>query len=142
MKNMITLCLLFVYGVSFGQFCEDFNDQDISNWNGVAAGANTADPFGPSGDANDYFLHSYDASGASYIYNNVDYAGNWQEYDGQCLCWDFQVIEDGGFGDPVSPRLIIYTGSPTSPTATATFVANIQTVEGGGWVHVCAPIDI
>ena len=142
MKNMITLCLLFVYGVSFGQFCEDFNDQDISNWNGVAAGANTADPFGPSGDANDYFLHSYDASGASYIYNNVDYAGNWQEYDGQCLCWDFQVIEDGGFGDPVSPRLIIYTGSPTSPTATATFVANVQTVEGGGWVHVCAPIDI
>lgn len=142
MKNIITLCLLLCYGVSFGQFCEDFNDQDISNWNGVAAGANTADPFGPSGNADDFFLHSYDASGSSYIYNDVDYAGDWREYNGQCLCWDFQVIEDGGLGEPLSPRLIIYTGSPTSPTATATFVANVQTVEDGGWVHVCAPIDV
>lgn len=141
MKNTITLCLLFFYGVSFGQFCEDFNDQDISNWNGVAAGANTADPFGPSGNADDFFLHSYDASGASYIYNDVDYSGDWREYEGQCLCWDFQVIEDGGLGEPLSPRLIIYSGPPTSPTASATFVATVQTTEGGGWVHVCAPIE-
>lgn len=141
MRNIFTLCLLFVCGVSFGQFCEDFNDQDISNWNGVAAGASTADPFGPSGNADDFFLHSYDSSGSSYIYNNVDYAGDWREYDGQCLCWDFQVIEDGGFGEPLSPRLIIYSGSPTSPTASATFVASVQTVENGGWVHVCAPIE-
>jgi hypothetical protein len=141
MKNTITMCLLFFCGVSFGQFCEDFNDQDISNWNGVAAGANTADPFGPSGNADDFFLHSYDASGSSYIYNDVDYSGDWREYEGQCLCWDFQVIEDGGLGEPLSPRLIIYSGSPTSPTAAATFVATVQTTEGGGWVHVCAPIE-
>jgi hypothetical protein len=141
MKNMITLCLLLFCGVSFAQFCDDFNDQDVSNWLGVAAGANTADPFGPSGNADDFFLHSYDDQGASYIYNDIDYAGNWLEFEGQCLCWDFQVIEDGNFGDPVSPRLIIYTGSPTSPTASATFVANVTTVEDGGWVHVCAPIE-
>ncbi|KAB8152105.1 T9SS type A sorting domain-containing protein [Kordia sp. TARA_039_SRF] len=144
MKNTITMCLLLAWGVSFGQFCEDFNDgnPDIANWLGVAAGANTADPFGPSGTADDIFLHSYDDQGASYIYNNVDYAGDWREFDGQCLCWDFQVIEDGNFGEPVSPRLIIYTGPPTSPTASATFVANVQATEGGGWVHVCAPINI
>lgn len=142
MKNMITLCLLLFYGVSSAQFCEDFNDQNISNWNGVAAGASTADPLGPSGNSDDFFLHSYDASGSSYIYNDVDYGGDWREYNGQCLCWDFQVIEDGGLGEPLSPRLIIYSGSPTSPTAAATFVATVQTVEDGGWVHVCAPIEI
>lgn len=141
MKNMITLCLLLICGVSFGQFCEDFNDQDISNWNGVAAGASTVDSPGPSGNTDDFFLHSYDASGSSYIYNDVDYGGDWREYNGQCLCWDFKVINDGNLGEPLSPRLIIYSGSPTSPTASATFVANVSISEGEGWVHVCAPID-
>ena len=142
MKNIFTLCLLLTCGVTFGQFCEDFDNQDISNWNGVAAGASTVDSPGPSGNADDFFLHSYDASGSSYIYNDVDYGGDWREYDGKCLCWDFKVINDGNLGAPLSPRLIIYSGSPTSPTASATFVANVSIAEGEGWVHVCAPIDI
>jgi hypothetical protein len=62
--------------VSFGQFCEDFNDQNIANWNSVAADASTADLFGPSGNADDFFLHSYDSSGSSYINNDVDYGGD------------------------------------------------------------------
>ena len=142
MKNITTLCLLLFCGVSFGQFCEDFNDQDIANWNGVAAGQSTAESPGPSGNADDFFLHSYDASGSSYIYNDVDYAGDWREYNGKCLCWDFKVINDGGLGTPLSPRLIIYSGPPTSPTAAATFIASVSISEGEGWVHVCAPIDI
>ncbi|MEM6721496.1 MAG: hypothetical protein AAF611_19375 [Bacteroidota bacterium] len=141
MKNISTLCLLLCCCVSFGQFCDDFNDQNISNWFGVAAGTNTADSFGPSGNANDYFLHSYDDQGLSFIYNDIDYAGDFHTYAGQCLCWDFQVIQDGNLGQPVSPRLVIYSGSPTNPTAKATFVANVQATEGGGWVHVCAPIE-
>lgn len=142
MKHIFTFCLLLVCGVSFGQFCEDFDDQDISNWNGVAAGASTVDSPGPSGNATDFFLHSYDASGSSYIYNDVDYGGDWRQYDGKCLCWDFKVINDGNLGTPLSPRLIIYSGSPTSPTASATFIANVSIAEGEGWVHVCAPIDL
>lgn len=142
--TLLWVLLLCMQYVSFGQddgFCEDFNDQNISNWFGVAAGASTVDSPGPTGDPTDYFLHSYDASGSSYIYNDVDYGGDWRNYEGQCLCWDFQVLNDGNLGTPLSPRLIIYSGSPTAPTATATFIATVSIAEGEGWVHVCAPIE-
>ncbi|CAL2107862.1 Por_Secre_tail domain-containing protein [Tenacibaculum sp. 190524A02b] len=142
MKKQLTIIALFLSAITFGQFCDDFNDQNVSNWNGVLAGANTADSPGPSGASNDYFLHSYDDQGYSYIYNDVDYKGDWTEYNGQCLCWDFKVINDGNLGQPLSPKLIIYSGSSTSPTAAASFTATVQTTEGGGWVHVCAPIEV
>jgi len=142
MRKKLTLLFLFVSLVTFSQFCDDFNDQDVSNWQGVLAEPNFADSPGPSGSSSDFFLHATDDQGYSYIFNEVDYQGNWQEYNGQCLCWDFQVIEDGNLGEPLSPRLIIYSGSSTNPTASAAFTATVQTTEGAGWVHVCAPIEV
>ena len=142
MKKLFTLFAFLVSTITFSQFCEDFNDKDISNWKGVKAKPNTAELSGPSGASNDYFLHSYDDQGYSYIYNETDYKGDWSKYDGQCLCWDFKVINDGNLGTPLSPKLIIYSGSSSSPTAAATFTATVQAVEGGGWVHVCAPLEV
>ncbi|CAM1334355.1 T9SS type A sorting domain-containing protein [Tenacibaculum aestuariivivum] len=142
MKILFTFLALFISAITFSQFCNDFNDKNISNWQGVKAHPNQVSTPGPSGNSSDYFLYARDASGYSYIYNNVDYKGDWREYDGKCLCWDFQVIKDAGYDGPVSPKMVIYSGSPSSPTVAATFTATVQAEEGKGWVHVCAPISV
>lgn len=78
-----------------------------------------------------------DLSGSSGYTNTTDYNNLGQSYLGQCLCFDFALLEAeaAGGGLPFNPRIYLSDG-----TNTIMFVANASLNPGSGWVTVCAPI--
>ncbi|WP_343634222.1 T9SS type A sorting domain-containing protein [Fluviicola sp.] len=78
-----------------------------------------------------------DLSGTSYYSNSVDYTNLGQNYLGQCLCFDVQLVYAyaGGGGLPYNPKIYLSDG-----VNTIVFVANVGLNPGDGWVSVCAPI--
>jgi hypothetical protein len=122
--------------------CSTFNNNSISNWNTIAASVST-NSTGPSLTAGDYYLRASDGSGESWIYNEIDFNGDWTEYNGACLNWDYRIFNDGSSSAlNVSPILRIFSGSPTAPTLEAQFVSNIILTENEAWVNISAPIEI
>jgi hypothetical protein len=165
-KKMITLVmLLLVYGVSFGQFCEDFDQYSttslingtngnngtiisqnlLDNWGTICSSIAYYDANSQNG-AGDNYLYLDDgpcSNGASWAFNSTDYSGDWiNMVQGEgCFCYDFRTfhVQSGTIG---GNSLRIYDGSgPTNSTLVATFVLNIPIDASRGWVRICAPID-
>ena len=120
--------------------CEDFNSS-VGNWQTSAAG-NSISTIGPTADGTPYMRGTDGASSSgSWIYNESDYTGDLGDAGGTCFCWDYKVFDDSvaGASPAMNPRIRIYSGTVTSQTAWATFVAtNISITENDGWVRVCA----
>ena len=132
--------------------CEDFNES-AGNWrrsnintggliNQLVNATNTI--AGASGMAGDNGLRGDDTSGSTILFNESRYRGNLAA-KGNCLCYDFLVI-DNAQGQTANPRITIYQGTAgTSPrvfTKSASFVYNQAIDETNGWVRICAPIEL
>lgn len=104
------------------------------------------------------FLIMYDygcspaTGGGSHIWNNHDFKGNWIE-KGHCLCYDFNVINNGNDGISANASQIrIYNGSnpypydattnPDGSTIEAYFSLNAMPQQGSGWTSICPPIEL
>lgn len=77
-----------------------------------------------------------DGPGGSAYLNSVDYVNLGQKYLHKCLCWDYQLVNDGGSGAPFYPTIYLSDGINT-----IAFVASTPVTAGSGWVHICAPIE-
>jgi len=165
MRNIFTLCLLLVCGVSFGQFCEDFDQYSTTSLingtngnNGTIVSPNLLDNWGTicssiayydtnsQNGTGDNYLYLDDgpcSNGSSWAFNSTDYTGNWIETvqgDG-CFCYDFRTFEVAS-GTIGGNSLRIYDGSdPTNSTLGATFVLSTPIDVTRGWVRICAPIE-
>jgi hypothetical protein len=165
MKNTITMCLLLAWGVSFGQFCESFDQYSTTSLingtnglNGTIVSPNLLDNWGTicssiayydnnsQNGAGDNYLYLDDgacSNGSSWVFNSTDFNGNWismVEGDG-CFCYDFRTFEitSGTIG---GNSLRIYDGTdPLNTTLMATFVLSTPIDVTRGWVRICAPID-
>lgn len=164
MKNMITLCLLLFCGVSFGQFCESFDQYSTSslingtngndgtvvspglldNWGTICSSIAYYDSNSQNGSGDNY-LYLDDgpcSNGSSWAFNSTDYSGSWIEMvqEEGCFCYDFRTFEvvSGTIG---GNSLRIYDGSdPLNTTLMATFVLSNPIDVSRGWVRICAPI--
>ncbi len=146
MKHRIVLFVVFaLWGAwSFGQTanCENFN-ATTGNWQTSAAtiSINNAPP---TSDGTNYMQGNDGASTVgSWIFNETDYVGNLGQNGGGCLCWDYNVFDDGVANNSpnMTPRIIMYQGTATAQTLSATFLAtNVVITENNGWVRICAPI--
>ena len=134
----------FLYSVSCegSAPCQNFDNGSTYSWIPNVITMTTDQP-GPSGLQSDLFLKITDQSGGpSIAYNVIDYSGDWNQYIGKCLCWDYKVFDDGDPGShrPVTPRFYIYSQFDPNPHIGAWFDAFTIT-ELDGWVHICAPIE-
>ncbi|MBS1494832.1 MAG: hypothetical protein JST55_15060 [Bacteroidetes bacterium] len=143
---------------SLPTFCNDFENNNISNWltynnfNGVITTQTSnlvmSTP-GSNTPSSNYALNITDVYGSTFIYNPVDFAGDYTQKLGNCLCFDFKLTtnDEGAF---VHPRIFLVqnfnTSQPiawgTNPTLAATFTATATITQNSNWVHVCAPIDL
>ncbi|MBC8755391.1 T9SS type A sorting domain-containing protein [Kordia sp. YSTF-M3] len=164
MKKITTLCLLLVCGVSFGQFCEEFDQYSTTSLingtngnNGTIVSPNLLDNWGTicssiayydtnsQNGAGDNYLYLDDgpcSNGSSWAFNSTDYTGNWMQMvqDEGCFCYDFRTFEVAS-GTIGGNSLRIYDGSdPTNSTLGATFVLSSPIDVSRGWVRICAPI--
>ena len=65
---------------------------------------------GPSNSSTDYYIQFMDISAATWAIDSVDYSGDWRPYYGQCLCYDYKLVDDGSPNStlpPVSPAIYI-----------------------------------
>ncbi|MCI5082148.1 MAG: PKD domain-containing protein [Saprospiraceae bacterium] len=123
---------------AFAECDNDFNPNEFDHWQTINS-TTYPDVPGPGGNT-DVYLETYDGYGHSYIYNTVDFAGDWTaDFIGQQLCWDYWAISSP---DPVFPSITIFSGSASSPTATATFTSTIPVTQTSGWTTICAPIQL
>jgi gliding motility-associated-like protein len=139
--------------------CTNFNDQNVSGWgvyNNLGGSisytsANVLVVPGQQGAPTDYALQLADVSGGTYALNNTAYNGNWNNYLGQCLCYDYRVFDDsqGNGSIQVYPRIFIF--SPinvtqpivwgTNPQYAAYWEPGVTVNETDGWNTFCAPIQ-
>jgi len=157
--------LLFATGNVLAQnpFCEDFNtntntpftgpgctgtpvDNVLGNWGTINTNLGYSDNNSING-AGDVYLHIDDGScgnGASFIYNALDYAGNWlNDVQGEgCFCFDLRTFHIQ-VGTLTPNTLRLYDGpNPQASTLSATFVLNGSYDVSRGWVRICAPIEL
>lgn len=144
------ICLLLT-NPSFGQLigiegpaepvrrgCTTFESGSFEGWQALDAHISLETPAMD----NSTYLRAHDASGASYIYSN-SYPSNWRRFEGNCLCFDYKIFNDGVRNSSIdlNPKIMLMNGThPINSTIRATFVANITVTENDPWVHVCAPI--
>ncbi|HMQ48725.1 MAG TPA: T9SS type A sorting domain-containing protein [Saprospiraceae bacterium] len=133
------------------EFCYDFNDgipagqtTTLDNWIGVLGSMQYSNAGSIAG-SSDYYLRAYDAAGGSFIYNTLDYQGNWinQENSEDCFCYDFIMINNGT-GLPNTPNTLqIFQGAnPTTATLRAVFQTTIALQQGDPWVRICPPVSL
>ena len=140
--NLLLLILTIFQLSLFAQNapCSNFESGNNDGWTPVVSNLSLSSP---ALDGTTY-LRVSDASGASYAVNNSSYAGDWNQFDGQCLCYDYKVFDDAvnGSSSNVPPAIQIYQGAdPSSATFRAVFYPNITVTENDDWVHICAPIE-
>lgn len=135
MKKLYSLAAgLLLAGATLAQPCSTFDGSSpMGNWFLVNATATFGDtnPLDGTG-----CVHLYDGSGGSNIQNTTDYLNLGQKYVGQCLCFDYFLINDGGSGVPFYPTIYVTDG-----VNTIGFVSSTAVTPGSGWIHVCAPIQ-
>ncbi|MGK0388145.1 MAG: hypothetical protein ACI94Y_000873 [Maribacter sp.] len=119
--------------------CSNFESGTTDGWTPIFSNPSLSSP-GLDGTT---YLRIGDASGASYVVNNSSYAGDWNQFDGQCLCYDYKVFNDAVTGSSnIYPSIQIYQGAdPSSASFRAVFYPNITITENDDWVHICAPIE-
>lgn len=142
--------------------CDGFDDGLKDNWNVYNTYPNGSTTFGnnnvvigaPSitGNPTDYYLEFKDVSGSTWALNKVDYNGDWNQYLGNCLCFDYKVQSDGDANSviPVFPAIYltgpVNTAQPfnygTNPVLMAEFKVNTPVTELDGWNSYCAPLEL
>ena len=122
------------------EICDNFNDNNSNDWTMI----NTIGTIDNPGLDKTDFLRVNDQPNGSYIFNSVDYSGNWNAYIGKCLSWDYKVFNDGNADAtvPIHPYVYIYSGPAAAPNLMACFVSTTTVNENTGWVHVSAPIAL
>ena len=123
--------------------CADFELRDGLNYSAGWYGYNTSDTFSSPSMDNTYFRQSTALTSGAYLSSGL-YPDNLSKFKGQCLCFDYKVIDDGlpGTSMAINPTLILFDGAaPQVSTIQAKFVANYTVTENSGWVHVCAPLE-
>lgn len=119
--------------------CSDFNDpvNPAGNWTlAPAPNDNVNISFGsPNSLDGTQYLVMKDESGGSWYQNTVDYRYLGERFPGQCLCFDYYLGHDGGFGSPIHPSITL-----SNANYSITFVATVTVTPGSGWVRVCAPL--
>lgn len=137
-------------------FCTDFENQTISNWktytNDAGSITNSTNnmyvvtPGSTIGSSNNA-LRVNDVAGSTFIYNKVNFAGNYSQFTGSCLCYDFKLITDA-MGAVVNPRIYLVQNFDetqpmvwgTNPQIAAVFTASVSIQDSSDWVHICAPL--
>jgi len=114
--------------------CSTFNDQLPGNWTPILSvlsyGTNLLDS-SPCATLDD-------AAGGSFFSNGTDYNNLATNYLHKCLCFDYNVSDDGLSGSvAINPRIYLGLGSQY-----IWFEAYTTVTEGTQWVHVCAPIEL
>ncbi|HLW32216.1 MAG TPA: T9SS type A sorting domain-containing protein [Aequorivita sp.] len=139
--TIVFLCLAMT-NVSFGQekLCTNFESGTNEGWKEQDAITHID---GPGMDGTKY-LEAMATSGSSYIFNGDSYPSDWKQFIGDCLCFDYKVIDDGfppGILN-INPQIILFdTPSPFNHTIKAVFTATITVTENSEWVRICAPIE-
>lgn len=136
------LAVYFVLGslvLSAQNPCSDFNDpvNPAGNWTlAPSPNDNVNISFGsPNSLDGTQYLVMKDESGGSWYQNTVDYRYLGERFPGQCLCFDYYLGHDGGFGSPIHPSITL-----SNANFSITFVATVTVTPGSGWVRVCAPL--
>ncbi|MEZ4688550.1 MAG: hypothetical protein R3B47_21545 [Bacteroidia bacterium] len=163
MKRLLTLSLLAGLFLAFATAqngpCTDFDNKAttpfftnhgaslvtlLDNWSTRCADlqySNTAS----QGGSGDVYLRGRDwgcGNAGSWMYNSVDYAGNWLSF-GSCFCYDFRIFKNGNAVPAPPTNLLIYWGSdPFNTTYSARFILNNIVTEDSGWVTICPPIEL
>ena len=124
-------------------FCDKMEPASAKAWESTLTIVSVEQP-GASGTAGDYYLQFTDEYGFSEINNETQFSGDWTQFEGRCICWDYKLFdddeEDGDDYDVSS--LTIYAGDFDNPTLQATFKPNITTNENDDWINICAPIGL
>ena len=115
-----------------------------SNWqavNGTVSIVNTIPKIPPS-----QVLCGLDDEDGSYMFNNIEYNGNWiQKFGANCFCFDIRY-DNGNAANPATgtATLNIYSGPSLGSTlgTRATFVVNSSMAIGNAWKRVCVPIAL
>lgn len=124
---------------------ELFEDETIGsagNWqvvNGTVSVVNTIPKTPPS-----QVLCGKDNSGGSYMFNSLEYNGNWiQKYGGDCFCFDIRY-DNGNVANPATgtSTLNIYSGPSLTSGPRATFVLFNNYAIGNAWERICVPIAL
>ena len=137
-------------------FCTDFENGTISNWityntyNGVTStqtgnlqNVTPGSNINPSNNA----LKITDVFGSTFIYNKVNFTGNYSQFTGSCLCYDFKLTTNAA-GANVYPRIYLLQNFDetqplvwgTNPQIGASFSASVMVTSNSNWVHICAPL--
>ncbi|MFA5010433.1 MAG: hypothetical protein WC644_00630 [Ignavibacteria bacterium] len=137
-------------------FCTDFENNTISNWKtytndagNITNSTNNMYVFSPGSTigSSNYSLRVNDVAGSTFIYNKVNYVGNYSQFTGNCLCYDFKLITDA-MGMVVNPRIYLVQNFDetqpmvwgTNPQIAAVFTASTSVQDSSDWVHICAPL--
>lgn len=134
----LSFCLLLGSFLNAQALCTDFNSS-MGNWKpGPSPNDRVAASLGSPNtlDGSQYVILK-DLSGGSWFSNLVDFKNIGQRFVGQCLYFDFYLVEDGGYNRPIHPTIYVLSGNRL-----AVFTANITVPEGSGWVRVKAPIAL
>ncbi len=122
--------------------CEDYNESGSSaNWiryningsNVTRTPVNLANK-GPG----DEYLDGQDVSGGTYIYNNVDFSGDYTDLTDCCMCFDYKYIDDASQSTAGRTYMAIYQGPEDAPTLLATFITNNNVSSNDPWQTFCA----
>ncbi len=129
------------------KICEDFNNitatnafsSPVNDWSTINA---SMAPFNTTPVDGTTYLRVKDESGGSFLYNDSPaYSGDWL-LKGCELCFDYNFFEANGCADITRGYAFhIYQGTPTAPTAAASFSLNSPITAGSGWHQICMPID-
>ncbi|MBZ0202499.1 MAG: hypothetical protein K8I03_05735, partial [Ignavibacteria bacterium] len=145
-----------------GEICTDFEKfevnsnyvSDIGNWRVYNSGSilHPANVQIISDATNGNVITAKDQSGATFLVNTSDYAGDWSKYCS--FCFDLRLISDGGNYTPpldVKNSIFIFQGlnvnalaSPSSPPYNPNigfeFLLNNTYNENTGWQNICLPL--
>ena len=164
MKKLIitTLTLFCFISLQAQFFCERF-DQNmttgiitngipatvvynlLNNWGTQCANLQYTDVQSQNG-SGDVFLKAFDvgcSDGGSWMFNNIDYSGDWTQFADNCFCYDYRIFFNGNSTPNPPNSLYIFNGpDPFSSTLLARFVLNNAIGIADGWVTLCAPTGL
>jgi hypothetical protein len=117
--------------------CENFENNSIGNWTGLNA---LVDVKTTTTQPTNSYLELEDDTGGSWVYNDVDYAGDYS-VGNHCLCWDYKIFDDG-FNNTINvrPTIRIYRGTNPATGIAATFTASFSITENDDWIRICVPL--
>ena len=146
-------CMTITFKSCCPPACENFDDgtHNFVSYN-IDKGNVSSPPIiviespGSGGYAGDLGIEVTDRPGGTWIYNTVDFGGNYLECEETCLCWDMNVMNVDTGSSVYNPAIYFFKGfDPSQPTSTTNpqFLAKFTSYSQTGyqqWVNTCAPI--